>query len=144
MKEIVVIAVCLLRSVEPVMAQITHEKIEWVLGSKQQTDTSGFSNWQELKYLYDRTKDSSLWMHVSAQPNRDLMIQLLHRSDDLGLDEKDYQYDFVRSFSDQTFSLASMEDSIEAELKFSDAAIHFFSDVVYGNVSPAFGYDGLN
>jgi len=144
MKEIVVIAVCLLRSVEPVMAQITHEKIEWVLGSKQQTDTSGFSNWQELKYLYDRTKDSSLWMHVSAKPNRDLMIQLLHRSDDLGLDEKDYQYDFVRSFSDQTFSLASMEDSIEAELKFSDAAIHFFSDVVYGNVSPAFGYDGLN
>lgn len=137
-------AVCLLRSVEPVIAQITHEKIELVLGSKQQTDTTGFSNWQELNYLYDRTKDSSLWMHVSAKPNRALIIQLLHRSEDLGLDEKNYQYDFIRSFSEETFSLANMDDSIEAELKFSDAAIHFFSDLVYGNISPAFGYDGLN
>ena len=105
MKEIVVIALCLLRSVEPVIAQITHEKIELVLGSKQQTDTHGFSRWQELNYQYERTMDSSLWMHIPAKQSRALIVQLLHRAEDLGLNEKDYQYDFIRSFSEQTFSL---------------------------------------
>ena len=143
-KGVVVIAACLLRSIAPVMAQVTPEKIEQALNSRQQTETPGLSNWQELTELYNKSQDSSLWMSASGNSNRTTFIQLLSRSGDLGLNEKDYQYDFFRSFSEGTLSLGSINDSIEAELKFSDAAIHFFSDMVYGNIAPAFGYDGLN
>lgn len=144
MKEILVITICLLKSIVSLMAQVTPEKLDQALDSKQQMETSGFSNWQKLRGLYNQTRDSSLWINASGERNRTTLIQLLGRSENLGLDEKDYQYDFIRSFSEGTFSLANIEDSIETELKFSDAALHFFSDLAYGNISPAFGYDGLN
>jgi len=35
-------------------------------------------------------------------------------------------------------------DSIIAEIKFTDAAIHFFNDFMQGNTTPALRYDGLN
>jgi L,D-transpeptidase YcbB len=144
MRGFIVIIICLLVSVTPVLAQVTRAKIEQALNSKQLMETPGFSNWQELKELYNISKDSSLWINASTKSNRATLIQLLSRSEDLGLNEKDYQYDFIRSFSQPAFPLGNINDSVEAELKFSDAAIHFFSDLIYGNISPGFSYDGLN
>ncbi len=144
MKEVFFIAICLLKSIVSLMAQVTPGKIDEAINSKKQAETSRFSNWQNLTGLYDQTSDSSLWINASGERNRTTLIQLLDRSEDLGLDKKDYQYAFIRSFSERPPSLANIDDSIEAELKFSDAALHFFSDLAYGNISPAFGYDGLN
>ena len=144
MKEVIIIAFCLLRSFTPVIAQVTAEKIEQVLNSKQHPEAFGLSNYEQLKELYNKTSETIFWTNASGQQNRTTLIQFLNRSEDLGLNQRDYQYDYIRSFSEPTFSLKSINDSIEAELRFSDAAIHFFSDLVYGNISPVFGYDGLN
>ena len=40
--------------------------------------------------------------------------------------------------------LQTAEDSLQAELSITDAAIHFYSDLVYGNTKPALSYNGLN
>jgi Uncharacterized protein conserved in bacteria len=62
----------------------------------------------------------------------------------LGLDAKDYQYNYISRFRAGKISLTNRQDSLSADYHITDAAIHFFRDVMVGNRPPAIGYNGLN
>ncbi len=71
------------------------------------------------------------------------LLQTLQQAALFGLEAEDYQYRFILSFSQRQFPLITASDSLEAELRLSDAAIHFYSDIAYGNRKPVLGYNGL-
>jgi murein L,D-transpeptidase YcbB/YkuD len=71
------------------------------------------------------------------------LIGYLHQSSQLGLHEEDYQFLFISGFIANSLRPKTAYDSLIADFLFTDAAMHFFNDVLYGNKSPQFAYDGL-
>jgi murein L,D-transpeptidase YcbB/YkuD len=69
-------------------------------------------------------------------------VGILNSADSLGLNQKDYQYQFFKTYVVGQ-SLKKIDDSIDADIHFTDAAIHFFTDLKSGNQIPSFGYAGL-
>ena len=62
----------------------------------------------------------------------------------LGLQEKDYQFGYIQWLRNNTNLLKNTTDSLEAEIRITDAAIHFYNDLAYGNAKPALVYNGLD
>jgi murein L,D-transpeptidase YcbB/YkuD len=81
---------------------------------------------------------------VNRQENIQTLFQLLQTAPDLGLSREDYQFAFIQSLRNHFFIPPTQRDSLLAEIRLTDAAIHFFRDIVYGNRKPATGYNGLN
>lgn len=111
---------------------------------KQLLQSSEVTSKKEVKEYYAITNYSFSWIGEQNDYNRDILLKLLEDADKAGLRRQDYQQQFIDSFSSRSFLLKTITDSLIAEIKFSDAAIHFFSDFIHGNTAPAFRYDGLN
>ncbi|MBL7740851.1 MAG: L,D-transpeptidase family protein [Chitinophagaceae bacterium] len=122
--------------------QITPAAIEHIINSPSQFSRIPLSYPEETREFYKCQLYSPVWTDDRALITD--LFQLLEQSPDLGLQEKDYQHDFIRGYRAGNFYLASLYDSVEAELKFTDAAIHFLHDILYGNRIPSIGYNGLN
>ncbi|HTM92470.1 MAG TPA: L,D-transpeptidase family protein, partial [Flavisolibacter sp.] len=67
---------------------------------------------------------------------------ILSSADSLGLNATDYQNKFLSATDSQTV-LLNLNDSVDADVHFTDAAIHFFTELKFGNRVPPFGYTGL-
>lgn len=132
--------ICLLGS--RVLAQPLPEKIRQALTLHDNLETTGVTRPYEVKEFYAFNYYSPAWLTSQGTLNRISLIKLLQSSGRRGLNETDYQYDFIGALPDRSLPLSS-KDSLVAELKFTDAAIHFFSDLAYGNIKPALGFDGL-
>lgn len=77
---------------------------------------------------------------------RDRMEQLLgelRHCSDQGLDRKAYQYEYLTTLSFQQTSFPHLTDSVNADLRITDAALHFFCALKKGNAAPVLRYDGL-
>ncbi|MBI2731643.1 MAG: L,D-transpeptidase family protein [Sphingobacteriales bacterium] len=98
----------------------------------------------EVKEFYQFVNFSFHWIPDEKIDNRSYLLALLNKSGYKGLDKNDYQQTFIQDFSNGKLLLKTLDDSMMAELKFTDAAIHFYSDIAYGNVKPPLGYSGLN
>jgi L,D-transpeptidase YcbB len=96
-----------------------------------------------VKEFYEISSYRFFWMQSENGGNRDLLLTMLENAGIQGLHEKAYQYKFIEAFRNQTFSLDNTEDSMAAEIKFTDAAIHFFSNLAFGG-KPALSYYGLD
>jgi murein L,D-transpeptidase YcbB/YkuD len=90
----------------------------------------------EVKTFYQFNQYKFAWLNDNS--NQQILLQLLRQSPDCGLQEKDYYFPFLK------ISLATLNDSLLAEIRYTDAAIHFFHDVAYGNTTPVLGYNGLD
>jgi L,D-transpeptidase YcbB len=90
----------------------------------------------EVKNFYRLGQYKFVWL--SDNSNQQILLQLLRRSPEWGLEEKDYHFPFLK------ISLPALNDSLLAEIGYTDAAIHFFHDLAYGNATPPVGYNGLN
>lgn len=97
----------------------------------------------KVKSFYALYNYQFAWLVSSSHPVNVLTQYLLH-STEWGLSNEDYQPVLVRSILDKTFSPATEADSFLAEIKLTDAAIHFFEDVLRGNESLTLSYNGLN
>lgn len=70
------------------------------------------------------------------------LLDILNAADSFGLNQTDYQYQFLKAYNPaQTFN--GPNDSIDVDIHLTDAAIHFFTELKFGNQIPAFGYAGL-
>ena len=107
--------------------QLTNESL-----SKYKT----WARYSEIKRFYEARDYQYAWIN-NPSLQQDLR-KVLARSDQLGLNEQDYQYAYVNSYLPK-----STADSIETEVRFTDAAIHFFTEVKLGNKTPDFRYTGL-
>ena len=98
-------------------------------------------NPDNVREFYNRNQFNSAWINHRERVQQ--LLLLLHEAPELGLQELDYQFDFIRSVYGNSASLLSGNDSLRAEILITDNALHFFRDVAYGNVQPALGYNGL-
>jgi L,D-transpeptidase YcbB len=95
----------------------------------------------EVKEFYLSNNYNICW--VGKSNNLDQLLEHIQQSQSLGLNKQDYQSDLLGN-SDRPLILNSEKDSIFAEVKYTDAAIHFFYDVARGNKVEPLGYNGLN
>jgi L,D-transpeptidase YcbB len=94
-----------------------------------------------VEQVYRNNNYRFIWLPYPDLQND--LYQMITSAPVYGLEEKDYQYPFIHSFRLQLSSLISARDSIMAEIRLTDAAIHFLNDVKNGNAKPFFSYDGL-
>lgn len=93
-----------------------------------------------VKQFYQHYPYKTAWVQDTL-----LIRQLLNRIKDsrhFGLQENDYQPAFLLSLQKGP-ALPELKDSILADFLLTDAAIHFFRDMVLGNAAPATSYTGI-
>ena len=122
-------------------AQIIPTDVEKALAEQIKKNTFSLRYSSQVKEFYSYRHYKTAW--ITNDLNRQYLLSLLEKADDLGLSKHDYHFNFIQSFRANTFRLATSADSIEAEIRFTDAGIHFFNDVVNGNHPPQIGYNGL-
>ncbi len=97
----------------------------------------------EVKEFYTRVNYQVIWLQKENALNLQLLLNQVKQAAGYGLEEKDYQFNYLESFRKGTVNLTNSVDSFEAELRFTDAAIHLYNDIAFGNSKPAFGFNGL-
>jgi L,D-transpeptidase YcbB len=70
------------------------------------------------------------------------LMGILNSADSFGLNRGDYQYQFFTAYNSSA-SLNNLNDSIDADIRLTDAAIHFLTDLKFGSHVSDFGYNGL-
>lgn len=96
----------------------------------------------EVRQFYEAFQHKTAWVHNQSALQQ--LCQYLDSSANLGLQQEDYQFSFINRFRAGKVPVLTTEDSLMADYRFTDAAIHFFRDVMIGNNSPQIGYNGLN
>ncbi|MBK8520215.1 MAG: L,D-transpeptidase family protein [Chitinophagaceae bacterium] len=104
---------------------------------------SRFAANKKIQEFYTALHYNTAWIGQHNTPNLVYFLDMLNTSPALGLQEKEYNFPFVRSFRDKKIQLQYSDDSLEAEIKFTETAIQFYTDLAYGNTKPSFGYNGL-
>jgi murein L,D-transpeptidase YcbB/YkuD len=122
-------------------AQVTTEDMQQAL---LRTGHSGISlQYPEyVKEFYNNYNYKCAW--VNNRSNMQYLIQLLEKAPVFGLENEDYQFNFIEYFRINQIISSARNDSLLAEIRLTDAAIHFYRDVAYGARTPAPGYNGLN
>ncbi len=118
-------------------SQITPDQLQRFLLENRYTGNA------EIKEFYSLLNYKTAWIQKENTGNRDILLYTLKLSPVMALRESDYQFDFIGSFRDGTLRLKNTDDSLAAEIHFTEAALHFYNDLAYGNTKPAFDYYGL-
>jgi L,D-transpeptidase YcbB len=117
-------------------AQIISSPLQQFFNNDSRVKSAALQYPAEVKSFYLLSQYRFAWLGYES--NKQTLLQLLKQSPDWGLQEKDYHFSFLKK------SLVTLNDSLLAEAYYTDAAIHFFHDVVYGNASPVLDYNGLD
>ncbi|MGN6298951.1 MAG: hypothetical protein ACTHM7_19315, partial [Ginsengibacter sp.] len=126
-----------------ICAQVNSEIQQQYLSEKLNDKIPGVNFREEIKQFYALTHYQTAWIESKDTSRLAALLNHLSSAASWGLNEKDYQYDFVSAYKNGTYPLKNIEDSLKAELLFTDAAIHFYNDVAYGNITPPLGYTGI-
>lgn len=98
-----------------------------------------WDRYKEINQFYQLNNFRFAWIGNTKAQNE--LLSILNLADSLGLNRADYQLQFLKTFNSQ--SLKNLNDSIDAEIHLTDAAIHFFTELKFGNERPSFDYVGL-
>ncbi len=124
-------------------AQITPQAMQNFIVSDKDMETADVKFATQVKELYARLNYATAWVQKENSTNRDIFFNALSLSARMGLQEKDYQFNYITSFKKGTLGLQNSYDSVQADIHITDAALHFYNDITYGNTKPVFGYNGL-
>lgn len=102
-----------------------------------------YANNKNIQDVYAILQYKTAWVQKSNSHNLVILLNTLKHCADEGLAEEDYQPDFIKPFPERKILLKTAADSLDAEIKFTEAAIHFYNDIAFGNTRPSFGFDGL-
>lgn len=83
------------------------------------------------------------WIEAKDTSRRNSTLNLFDKAAAFGLRPADYNNEFIVALRNNNFQLLTTEDSMMADIRMTDAAIHFFRELAYGNEKPSFGYYGL-
>ena len=117
-------------------AQITPVRLQEFITTQKNT----FSD--EVVLFYKKINYATAWIEKKDSLNRQIFFNALSLAGGFGLQQTDYQYNLIASFH-QKPNLQNVQDSLNAEVLITGAALHFYSNIAYGNTQPIFGYDGL-
>ncbi len=126
------------------IAQITAGQLKQLITSDKDLYAAGIKYITRLKEFYALNNYNTAWIKKENTNNRVVFFSALTLSAGLGLQQNDYQYNYIQNFINSTAALQNADDSLQAEVHIADAAMHFYSDIAYGNTSPPLGYTGLN
>ncbi|MBL7703746.1 MAG: L,D-transpeptidase family protein [Ferruginibacter sp.] len=121
-----------------IFSQITPEKLQQHIAAGKDINKA------ELNAFYAGVNYQPVWFKPGGPVNRNILLNTIRQSYGLGFNEKDYQFVHFEKLRIKNFILESNEDSVLAEIYFTDAALHLYHDIAYGNKAPALGYNGLN
>ncbi len=106
-------------------------------------ELAGYSNlfrFKDIEQLYRLNGYQFIWLtHREQQEN---FLQILHVAYLFGLDEEDYSQRKLTVFTTPN-QLLNHKDSAEADVSFSNSALHFFSDLKIGNKPLLLSFDAL-
>ena len=122
------------------VGQITPDLLKQRLDSK----IAGVKYPEQVKIFYDLLGYQPQWIQQTNASSELFLLDLLRSAEQYGLNEEDYQYDLIQSLRNNSIALNDADDSARADILLSDAAIHFFTELSFGNTVPAFGYNGLD
>lgn len=125
-------------------AQITPDQLRRFISDNKNINNVQARHFSEIKELYARLNYQTAWIQKENKANCDIFLNVLKQSAVLCLQQSDYQFSFIENFRNGNVFLQNLNDSLEAEVRITDAAIHFYSDIAYGNTKPSFGYYGLD
>jgi L,D-transpeptidase YcbB len=126
------------------LAQISSDDVKQFISDAKQMSDADIKHTAEVAVFYSRLNYSPAWIQKENAGNRTVFLTDLALAPRLGFNEKDYQYNYIESFRNNAVRLETKEDSLEAEVRITDAAVHFYNDIVYGNTKPALEYNGLD
>lgn len=124
-------------------AQLTSGMLQQYLLENLENNNSGVNYKKGIQEFYGRIHNQTAWIQRKDTENLKCLLDNLSSASNWGLSEKDYQYSYISAFKNGTFRLQNQADSLKAEINFTDAAIHFYSDIAYGNTTPSLGYAGI-
>lgn len=94
----------------------------------------------QVSSFYELRQHRAAWVHNSAGTSQ--LIKLLLHADGFGLDTLQYHLPSLKKFTER--AQLTHYDSLLFEVQMTDAALHFFNDIAYGDQPPSVSYDGLN
>lgn len=124
-------------------AQITPDMFQQYLLNNMERKGSGITYHKEIQEFYAFTGYQTAWIQPKDTARLSRLLDHLSSAANWGLREQDYQYHFIAAYKNGTSVPKSQEDSLKADVFFTDAAIHFLNDVAYGNTVPALNYSGI-
>lgn len=96
----------------------------------------------QVRQFYALYPQQYAWLTNEKELNH--LFELLDSAAYFGLEARDYQYSFINKFRSGAGKFVNRQDSLRADYIFTDAAIHFFRDLMVGNSIPQISYNGLN
>ncbi|MEV4884034.1 L,D-transpeptidase family protein [Chitinophaga ginsengisegetis] len=94
--------------------------------------------------FYGRMQQKVVWLSPGRKPVLQQLRFFLKQAPFLGLEENDYQSQFIYSMAEDTLRTLPDTDAVAADRRITAEAIRFFCDVAYGPVnSAAVRYNGL-
>lgn len=121
------------------VAQKPLTSLQEFLANEKNIKSLSLKNPSQVLRFYQNNQYKLVWQSPSDQ---NIFFNELDNCGDLGLNTKDYQYNFIASLKRSTVGV--LEDSVLADLIITDAALHFYKEVKIGNVAPILRYNGLN
>lgn len=136
------IAICFLYG-KSLQAQLNSETIKKTVSQNCYFSITDSKQGEQIQSFFAANNFNAAWFNTENVNNRIYLLYQLKLSADIGLAEKNYQYFFIENFRKGTAKLNSLADSLEAEIKFTAAALHYYNDIAYGNTPLAITYKGL-
>lgn len=124
MRNGVFIMICVWLMTGVANGQIHSSFVEQVLEKELSRKTVGAKYPGQVKEFYQSYGYKTAWI-IDETARRELLQQIENASA-IGLHKEDYQHDFIASFLKAQLSLVTAVDSLVADFRFTDAAIHFF------------------
>lgn len=122
-------------------SQISADKLKQFL-SNPAVSSYGLSYTKQVKEFYSGNNYACTWLTKTTNGPLPILVSFIQRSPGLGLWQEDYQPVLFSTHS--PLSPQNEQDSLLAEIKYTDAAIHLLHDVLMGNQPETTGYNGLN
>ena len=98
-----------------------------------------WSRYKEIDQFYALNQGIPIWLKNSSLQKE--FLATVQQSSAVGLNEADYQSAYFQRYRVGQ-GLSTLKDSFDMEIRFTDAAIHFFSDLKWGNHPPSFSFTG--
>jgi murein L,D-transpeptidase YcbB/YkuD len=119
------------------VAQLSPERIQEFIANDKNIYASS------RREFYTLLGYQPAWMNKENEFSRNALFEVLEKSADMGLQETEYNEALIGALKKHKLPLTTVQDSLQAEMSITDAAIHFYTDLAYGNVKPVLGYNGL-
>jgi len=98
----------------------------------------------QVKEFYSYLNYQTAWIQQKDSARLKILLENIETAERWGLIGADYQYKFLSSFRNRSTATLTTDDSLQAELLLTDAAIHYYSDIAFGNVTPSLNYFGID